>query len=399
MAAAAATALCAGFAADRLQAQDAPLPREGQWYVSPMVSGVFDDKDRASDPGIGGSFGIGYQFAPHWAAELNLLGTHLDGYNEVNQLGAGLDFIGMGDTSRRAFPYGLVGLNYMRTNVAEPPNATPGRDDDDMAFNWGLGFMARMGDSNALFRMDARHRYTFSDPDELSDILVNIGFVFPFGGAQPVAAPVDGDSDGDGVPDSRDRCPGTAPGRQVDSNGCELPQDSDGDGVTDDKDRCPNTPSGTRVGPDGCELDSDGDGVTDDKDACPDTPAGVRVDFRGCEIREEIALPNVNFEFDSDVLTPDSTETLDGAVATLNRYPELTVECSGHTDSVGSESYNEDLSRRRAHSVCEYLKSHGIDASRLTERGYGESRPIADNDTEEGRAQNRRVTLRITGGA
>ena len=90
------------------------------------------------------------------------------------------------------------------------------------------------------------------------------------------------DSDGDGVPDDIDKCPGTPKGAKVDAKGCEL--DSDGDGVVDRLDKCPGTPKGTKVDAKGCELDSDGDGVVDSQDRCPGTPAGAKVDFKGCEL-------------------------------------------------------------------------------------------------------------------
>ena len=145
-------------------------------------------------------------------------------------------------------------------------------------------------------------------------------------------------------------------------------------------------------------ADSDGDGVTDDKDKCPGTPAGVRVDYRGCEIKEEIELPDVNFEFDSAKLTADSSTTLDGAVGTLNRYPELKVECTGHTDSVGTDAYNQSLSERRAHSVCS-VPDRSRHRSRASRRSMATVRASRSRTTRPPRSgQNRRVTLRITGG-
>lgn len=342
-------------AASFVTAQEDPILGERQWYISPLLSGVIDDEDRLSDPGLGGSIGFGVHFLPHWNVEFNVLGERLDGFNRVDQTGVGLDFIGLGDINARIVPYGLVGIDYLRTNVAEGgPNVPPSsaRDDDNMAASIGLGIMTRLG-SRALFRIEARERFEDAEPDTLADTIFNIGLVFPIGQVRHEEPP-----------------PAEAPPPQPPPK-AEAP---------------PPPP------------DSDGDGVPDNKDACPGTPPGARVDFRGCEIKEQIELPNVNFEFDSARLTADSSETLDGAVSTLERYPDLHVECAGHTDSIGSEQYNQNLSERRAHSVCEYLADHGIDRSRLTEHGYGESQPIADNKTEEGRARNRRVVLRITSG-
>ncbi|MEZ5459379.1 MAG: OmpA family protein [Steroidobacteraceae bacterium] len=206
--------------------------------------------------------------------------------------------------------------------------------------------------------------------------------------------PLPGDADGDGVNDNLDRCPNTPAGARVDANGCEL--DADGDGVVDRLDQCPGTPAGAKVDAKGCELDSDNDGVVDSKDRCPDTPAGDRVDVNGCSFKEELKLPGVVFETNKAELVDSSTASLNDAVATLKRYPDIKVEVAGHTDSVGSDAYNRRLSQSRAETVLAYLKNAGV-TNELTARGYGERQPIADNKTEEGRQANRRVVLRILG--
>ena len=207
------------------------------------------------------------------------------------------------------------------------------------------------------------------------------------------------DSDGDGVYDGTDECPDTPKGASVDDRGC--PEDSDGDGVYDGLDRCPDTPKGASVDARGCPRDSDGDGVFDGIDRCPDTPKGATVDERGCpkperlfETRETLVLEGVNFAVNSAALTADSSGTLDRVAASLAAWPEIRVEIGGHTDSTGSAAYNQQLSQRRAESVRTYLVAKGIDGSRLEASGYGESNPIADNGTDAGRAQNRRVELK-----
>ncbi len=108
-----------------------------------------------------------------------------------------------------------------------------------------------------------------------------------------------------------------------------------------------------------------------------------------------IRLEGVYFATNSAELMPASKATLDAAVATLKSRPNIRVEVAAHTDSRGRASYNLKLSDRRANSVMRYLIEHGIDASRLQAKGYGESMPVADNATEEGRAKNRRVELRV----
>lgn len=142
------------------------------------------------------------------------------------------------------------------------------------------------------------------------------------------------------------------------------------------------------------EGDADGDTIPDSRDRCPNTPPPLRVDSSGCEIKQEIRLPGVNFESSSAQLLSGSSTVLDDAVATLRRYPELRIEIAGHTDSSGADAYNQGLSARRAQAVLDYFRAAGV-ANALTARGYGESQPIADNATAEGRAQNRRVLLRI----
>ncbi|WP_447556240.1 OmpA family protein [Vreelandella sp. EE22] len=188
------------------------------------------------------------------------------------------------------------------------------------------------------------------------------------------------------------QCPtyGEVPaGVAVDAQGCPL--DSDNDGVPDYRDQCPGTPAGVEVDAVGCPLDSDNDGVPDYRDQCPNTPAGVEVNALGCP--ESVVLQNVNFEFDSAQLTPGAEQVLNGVAQRLVNNPDVRVSIEGHTDSVGSAEYNRDLSQRRAESVARYLSQRGVPSNDMRSIGYGEDRPVATNETDEGRAQNRRVEL------
>lgn len=164
-----------------------------------------------------------------------------------------------------------------------------------------------------------------------------------------------------------------------------------------------------------CEvLDSDHDGVPDYKDKCPDTPAGQKVDEVGCPLPEvakpapaapapapkvtpapapEPKMAGVNFDFDRAVIREADFANLDQDAATLKDWGNVKVEVAGHTDSVGTEKYNMGLSVRRANAVREYLIGKGVAADRLIVKGYGESQPIADNGTADGRFKNRRVEL------
>jgi OOP family OmpA-OmpF porin len=175
-----------------------------------------------------------------------------------------------------------------------------------------------------------------------------------------------------------------------------LPVDSDGDGVPDSRDDCPRTPAGVDVNARGCPLDSDRDGVADYLDACAGTPAGVTVDERGCPVKDEVVLTidKLGFAFDSAELNRSSRAALDKAVAVIRSHSsEVDLGIVGHTDSVGTEAYNQKLSERRAQAVVDYLVSQGIARGTLTASGKGEAEPVASNDTEEGRARNRRVEL------
>ncbi|MCB2147085.1 MAG: OmpA family protein [Deltaproteobacteria bacterium] len=213
------------------------------------------------------------------------------------------------------------------------------------------------------------------------------------------------DSDGDGVPDASDRCPGTPRNVSVDDKGCPL--DEDGDGVYDYLDRCPGTSRNVPVDDKGCPLDSDGDGVYDNLDRCPDTGTGVKVDQFGCPVptatKSAIVTAEgtwiykgIHFDNNRAALKASSYPVLDEIVQGMKQQPELKVEIQGHTDISGTHAYNMSLSQRRADAVKAYLVSKGIAAERMITKGYGPDRPIATNTTGKGRADNRRVELKPT---
>jgi len=141
--------------------------------------------------------------------------------------------------------------------------------------------------------------------------------------------------------------------------------------------------------------DSDGDGIVDSKDKCPGTPPHTRVDGDGCPLPKVLQLKGVTFEFNKSRLRPDSKTVLDNVVEIMKRYPDMQVELAGHTDNVGSDAYNQKLSEQRAEAVRQYLINAGIPSGNMTAVGYGEKEPIATNDTDEGRELNRRTELRI----
>lgn len=142
-------------------------------------------------------------------------------------------------------------------------------------------------------------------------------------------------------------------------------------------------------------VDDDGDGVINDRDRCPNTLKGARVDGNGCVVEQTLTIRDITFEYNSARLTVNAQRLMENVVAFLRSDASIRISISGHTDNRGSDSYNLKLSRDRANEVRDYLIGYGIDASRLEAAGYGESRPVASNDSDAGRELNRRVEFRI----
>lgn len=206
------------------------------------------------------------------------------------------------------------------------------------------------------------------------------------------------DNDFDGLVDDDDACPND-PG-PVDTWGCP---DRDGDTVIDPEDECPDDPGDPEMF--GCP-DRDGDLVPDFRDACPDEAADPRVDPRfsdGCPARVMVGLRQIHFDeriffgFNLHSIRPESQDLLYEIGATILRYPELKrIEVGGHTDHIGSNSYNLALSWQRSRSVVAFMETRvGIPAGLLVPKGYGESEPLETNATEAGRGANRRVEFTI----
>jgi outer membrane protein OmpA-like peptidoglycan-associated protein len=200
------------------------------------------------------------------------------------------------------------------------------------------------------------------------------------------------DADGDGVSDIDDGCPNKAGNAEM--NGCP---DSDGDGVADNVDRCPETEGD----PDnqGCPwADRDGDGIPDKDDACPDV-AGI-ADNNGCAAEPTDLISFINsaenrvlFKASSSKLDTGDKEILDKVIGLLSQYESASIIIEGHASSDGSQTYNQKLSEKRAESVKEYLLEKGIADERLSTVGFGESKPVGNNKTARGRADNRRANI------
>jgi OOP family OmpA-OmpF porin len=335
--------------------------------------------------------------------------------------GVGLD-LNIGQPEKVA-PFVLVGGGIFFENIP----AAFSNQFSSPYLNFGIGmYLPNPFFTDSLFRLEGRYHRVFRNRNEagclttpcakqeLEDLRLSLGMQFgsdfdtPAYVPPPPPPPPPPDSDRDGVIDALDKCPNTPLGTVVDESGCPPPPppppklvDSDGDGVPDSFDMCPNTPPGVVVDEKGCPLppppvlDSDGDGVPDTIDQCPNTPREYKVDEVGCVKVETLVLENVAFAFNSAKLTPSGINALNSVADSLKAHPTLVIEIGGHCDWIGSKEYNLVLSRKRANSVRDYLISQGVAAARLTAEGYGLSRPVADNKTDEGRARNRRVEFKV----
>jgi OmpA-OmpF porin, OOP family len=202
------------------------------------------------------------------------------------------------------------------------------------------------------------------------------------------------DTDLDGINDEMDSCK-TIPG-YARYHGCPIP-DSDQDGINDEEDSCRTVPGSARYH--GCPVpDRDHDGMDDEMDNCPDQPGPVS--NQGCPVlkaamikRAELVAANVMFQVNSSKLTKNSYPGIQELSDSLKANPDLDLVIEGHTDNTGSPSYNLELSKERADAVKKALLKMGIEESRIEAKGYGDSKPIADNHTVSGRAQNRRVVF------
>ena len=212
----------------------------------------------------------------------------------------------------------------------------------------------------------------------------------------------DTDNDKDGVADAADKCPDVAEDKDgfADDDGCpDL--DNDNDGVADATDRCP-IEAGVKENR-GCpDADRDGDTVVDRLDNCPDEAGTVA--NAGCAVRQLVVikaekleiLDKVFFKTGKDVIEKKSFALLDNVAAVLKSHPEIAhIRVEGHTDNVGVAAQNKDLSDRRAKSVVAYLAGKGVEGTRLVGEGFGDEKPIGDNATDEGKANNRRVEFAI----
>ena len=294
----------------------------------------------------------------------------------------------------------------------------------------GIGFQFNI-QSQLYIMLQSQYRMTLSSniiPNNLYHslgIIANVGkpYVAPLVEVPAPPVPVVADRDHDGVVDSLDRCPDSAglaslqgcPDRDGDGiadiddkcpdvpgvakyNGCPIP-DTDGDGINDEEDKCPTVAGVARY--QGCPIpDTDGDGVNDEEDKCP-TEAGPASNH-GCPVIDLIiikkvdkAAHNIFFQVNSSKLLAKSFKSLKEVAQILKDNPSYKIDVNGYTSSTGTAELNQKLSESRANAVKQYMIGNGVDASKITATGFGESDPIASNKTAVGRAKNRRVEMKL----
>ena len=388
---AAAALVAASGVAQAVNTPDNEIP-----YAAGFGSYTIVDSERTWDDDFGYQLTFGLPLA--WedtALELSFFNggfeRDIDGEDDYH---AGItvdlvrDFGGISFLSRNdVTPYALAGIGAVRDDVQGDTEIRPMANVGGGALMglplWGMGL-------RTVFRLVGQHQ-SLSAPG--SNLLLDYRFLV---GLQVPLTPFFGESEPDEPLPEEEECEVAVVDPVTGRTDCRS--DSDDDGVDDTRDQCPGTQAGVEVDDSGCPLqqaqsDADGDGVADVDDACPDTYEGVTVNTAGCAEPQPLVIPRLTFDLDTARLTPDAREVLGDVAAMLEGQQDLTVEIIGHTDSQGADDYNQTLSDQRAASVKTYLTSMGIDGSRMDTTGRGESQPVASNETEEGRQENRRVTF------
>lgn len=319
----------------------------------------FDDEVFKGQGYLNGNigFGLSYRFADKFSAELNL--------------------------NRKVYSKQLSDiLNEEGTEGASSNEVTLG-----LSYHFGSTDSDGDGikDSKDACPFDAGPENLNGCPDDDKDGIINKDDACP---SEAGLAAFNGcpDTDKDGITDKEDACPKVFGDSAF--GGCP---DSDGDGIIDSKDNCPKLAGASDNN--GCPFsDSDSDGVLDKDDNCPNVAGSV--DNSGCP---DVKLDGFSLKFDTDkaVLSDRVKKELADIYTILNSNPTVSVVVEGHADETGPEGYNQALSERRANSVVEYLIELGVSADRLSTKGYGETAPLTDNKTSEGRAANRRVEFKV----
>jgi outer membrane protein OmpA-like peptidoglycan-associated protein len=318
----------------------------GSWYLSPMGTYSLMDRDRLSKDDFGYQVGIGTNFAPNWAGEVN----YSNGSYKIRSLGESqklwaysLDFLYKFLPDSTVRPYLIAGGGELNDKIGA------GDIYHTYLAEAGAGLLTGIGSQSGAVRLqlrtEAKYRLEFANRDEFgpkdpSDLIFGVGFTLSFG--NPVPPPM------------------VAKAAPV----VEEP---------------PPPPPPPPPAPEPCHA-----------------PAGFQVDANCHIIDQTLVVRAVDFEFNSLRLTEPARDTLDEVTTALKKQPEMQVQIKGFTDSIGTDAYNLTLSQKRADAVKAYLVSKGLSESTLTATGYGKADPISSNATKEGRAQNRRVEFAVT---
>ncbi len=297
-------------------------------------------------------------------------------------------------------PLAKAGLGYESMNDGSYTGQT---GNADSAFiDAGIGAKIPFNDMIAL-KLEAVYMLKYNDNRYDNNLAVLAGLNIAFGEKTQKTAPVkeetapvvDGDDDNDGVLNSKDVCPNTPAGLRVDVKGCFLDGDDDNDGILNASDACLASAVGEKVDATGCRIveDDDKDGVVNSLDICPNTPEGDAVNSDGCPMKITLY---VKFAYNSAVINEESYDIIQKYADFLNNYNSYSTKIIGHTDNKGSDSYNKKLSEKRANAIKNMLLKKGVPANRVSSVGMGESSPVADNSTQDGRAQNRRIEAVLT---
>ena len=332
---------------------------DNRFYLVPSIGAVSTDSKRDTDNAGMIGLGFGKLLTPNFSLEADINQYKADLDNAPGEWRVrGIDLAGrlfFGDDASGWRPYALLGLGTARSH-RDGSNSGNGLD-----FKTGLGVQSMFTD-RLSGRLEAIYRYTQDNDsiptdDNYADLVANFGLVVALG--ERTSAPMVSEEAKDlGTPMAEEPVE-TAPMEET-----PMPNDDDRDGVENTADKCPTTPSGEMVSK-----------------------------STGCPVEEVIDLRGVNFDFDKCTLRSDAVAILNNAVDVL-KSNEIVVSVEGHTDSVGSDAYNQKLSECRANVVKTYLDNNGVAAGKISgSSGSGESKPIASNETDEGRAQNRRTEL------
>ncbi len=353
-------AMAAGFLAGALLSPPA-VAADSDAYLGTSVYYMFADDDRnVGHNNLGLQFNPGFRLHENWWLEGHLFGANIDkGRQQPTDFyhyGVGGDIVyAFGDRDELT-PYVLAGAGYNYNDVV--PDALDGWDP---FFNVGVGITHKFFGMDMLrWRLEARAlRDSFLD--DMMDYRVAAGLEFALGRSRPAQ-------------------PQPAPTKIVEVKDREVIRE------------VPVPVAAASM----ADQDLDGDGVINSHDKCPFTPKGAKVDGDGCVIAQTLTMRDVTFETNSSHLTANGQRIIDQVADFLRSDSKVNLSVEGHTDSRGSDAYNLTLSRARAEEVKKYLVGKGIDGKRLSAKGYGETRPVASNDTEAGREANRRVEMVIS---